>query len=69
MSAAVSGRGSLTSEEISIIADKDGVPLVKVMDSMNQLKREVHSLTKTNGILLWAIGIGFSVLAIVLALK
>ena len=62
-------RMELTSEEISIIADKDGVPLVKVMDSMNQLKREVHGLTKTQELLLWGIGIGFTVLTIVLALK
>lgn len=62
-------RMELTSEEISIIADKDGVPLVKVMESMDLLKKEVHGLNKTQELLLWGIGIGFAVLSMILAFK
>ena len=62
-------RMELTAEEISIIAEKDGIPLVKVMESMDQLKKEVHGLNKTQELLLWLIGSGFALLAIVLALK
>lgn len=62
-------RMKLTAEEISIIADKDGIPLVKVMESMETLKHEVHGLATISKFILWAIGIGVAVLSLVLMLK
>ena len=78
------GRMSLTEEEIRIVAEKNGVPLVKVLDSIEKINKEIHSQstkidsqtdtfntkidsqTASISIIKWAIGVGFSLLILVL---
>ena len=63
------GRMGLTAEEISIVAEKDGVPLVKVLQTVEEIKKEVYGLSTSSNFIKWAIGIGFTILGIILALK
>jgi dCTP deaminase len=60
-------RMNLTAEEFQIVAEKSGVPLVKVMESVEHIKRDVHALTTSNKYIAWTIGIGFAAMAAVLA--
>jgi len=60
-------RMNLTSEEFEIVAQKAGVPLVKVMESVDSLKNEVHALSSSSKTVAWVIGIGFTVMAVVMA--
>lgn len=63
------GRMGLTAEEIRIVAEKDGVPLVKVVESVEQMRKDIHGLTTNTKAIMWAVGISFAVLALILAIK
>ena len=61
------GRMGLTAEEIRIVAEKDGVPLVKVLQSVEEIKKEVHGLSTSSTTIKWTITIGFTILGLILA--
>ncbi|WP_409524012.1 dCTP deaminase [Nitrincola sp. MINF-07-Sa-05] len=63
------GRFKLSAEEIRIVAEKDGVPLVKVLQSVEEIRKEVHGLSTSTSLIKWVIGIGVPVLGVILAIK
>jgi dCTP deaminase len=64
------GRMELSSEEFDVVLQqKNGVPLVKVLESVEEIKREIYSLVNSSRVIKWAIGLGFSILGIIMAFR
>jgi len=67
-------RMNITEDEIGLIADKSGIPLVKVMESMEDLKMDVHAvkkdidnLGKTGTHTRWIIMAGLAILGLIMS--